>query len=252
MQDRYTLQFNHNANMKNQMFQSMAAKSFVLSTLIVALCACNKSGLTPTTATLYCGDSIQLSFDGEPAVGLASNAPFVASVSETGYVRANHVGQTRVLPAMYSNVGPKYGLQDECNVTVMPRYTYYEEPQYQYIGQSQADVIAAVGQPASVQNIEGDIFLTYGDIDKDDYVVTYAFSDNRMYAAQVVHKTLTEKQLREFLNERFSFAGYDDTTQEYLYLNADTEDAATLLVLAYFSEGAWEIVYHKFTSADKI
>ena len=51
----------------------------------------------------------------------SSENDFVASVSETGMVKANHVGETQIM-AQGSNGSAS------CNVTVKPQYSYYIEP----------------------------------------------------------------------------------------------------------------------------
>lgn len=240
----------------------MRKDKVVLLCAAILLCACNQSKFTPQEATLYCGDSIKVSVKDEPTAQLVSSAPFVASVNGTGWVKAQHVGEAKIGSATYMTNYNSNSVDDNtqntndyCRVTVKPRYEYYEEPMKDW-DITKDEVIRQLGNPSQVQRESGAEVLVYGDKNKDSYVTKYYFSGSRLDAALIVTETLTEAQLRDFLNERYwtdqEEDTYYDSCNEYFYYDSDDEETMTMVVQLdnYKNRGVIEVAYYKLEWVD--
>ena len=199
----------------------MKKNHFIAMVCMVALCACTKEvKFNPENATLYAGDSIQVTVENAGATPkLVSENTFVASVSETGWLKARHVGETTVRCDYNTNTAENIA---RCNVTVQPKYTYYTEPIIDWTT-TKDQLIEKLGEPS----IDQEEMLIFGDVSKDDFVYMYVLSDDYIVQSYIVHKTLTLAKAKEFLNERYApLEEEDDTT----YIDADDEENAKMYV----------------------
>ena len=237
-------------------------KETVLLIAAVALCACNKNKFTPETATLYCGDSIQVSMKNEPTAQLASSVPFVASVGANGWVKANHVGEAKISVAAYMSSYSENGVKhtkistdDYCLVTVKPRHTHYTEPLTDW-NMTKEDVMEKLGKPTEMQVEFGDGALLYGNPETDKYVTYYIIEDYKLTWSVILTEQLTEKELRDFLNERYYTDSFEDEINdelnEYFYYNSDNEDDINLVIQLDYDkvENYCEVVYYKYEIMD--
>lgn len=229
----------------------------------VALCACNKNKFTPETATLYCGDSILVSMKNEPTAQLASSAPFVASVGANGWVKANHVGEAKISQDAYTSSYTENGgskrittsVNDYCLVTVKPRHEHYVEPLMDW-NMTKEDVMEKLGKPAEMEMEFGDGYLLYGNPETDKYVTYYLIEDYKLAWSVIVTDQLTEKELRDFLNERYwTDSSEDDISSElneYFYYNSDNEDDIDMVIQLDYDkvEKYCEVIYYKYEILD--
>ena len=201
----------------------MTKNHFIVMLCVAALCACTTKGVqfTPEQATLYAGDSIQVSVKNAGATPkLMSENPFVAMVGETsGWIKARHIGETNV----YCDYDANSTAVDRarCKVTVQPRYTYYTEPITDWTT-TKEQLIAKLGKPTVSQ---GEMLL-YGDVLKDDCIYMYYLNEDHLVQSYVAHKTLTKKEVEDFLLERYSL----EPEEGVVYMNSDDEDTATTFV----------------------
>ena len=210
---------------------------------MAALCACTKQvKFTPQNATLFAGDSILVSVENAGATPkLLSENTFVATVGETsGWIKARHVGETNVYCDYDANSTAAENVA-KCKVTVEPRYEYYTEPVTDWM-LTKEELIAKLGKPTKEMVEDGDGHVYYGDMNSDDCVIMYAFGGGRMYRAYVGHKKFTKKEIIPFLAERYTQLPLEDTNGEVIFINADTEDDATVYV--QIDEGEEEPIGH--------
>ena len=200
---------------------------------MVALCACTKQvKFKPENATLYAGDSIQVSVENAGATPkLLSENTFVATVGETsGWIKARHVGETNVYCDYDANNTAAENVA-KCKVTVQPRYTYYAEPLTDWT-LTKEQLIEKLGEPTRDDVENGDGYLSYGDITKDEFIMVYAIGDGRLYRAFLLHKKLTMKEVQPFLSERYAPVPDSESDFTVVFMNADNEDDATMYVMA--------------------
>lgn len=204
----------------------MQKNYFMAMVCMVALSACTKEvKLRPESATLYAGDSIQVTVENAGATPrLVSEDVFVASVSETGWLKARHVGETTVR-CDYDASSTTAELA-QCKVTVQPRYEYYTEPISDWTT-TRAQLIEQLGEP-SIDNGE---MLVFGNPNKDDFIYLYYLAEGKIIQSNIVHKSLTVDEAEAFLSERY--AAMEDEPRSYM--DADDEDGATKYV--YVQQG---------------
>ena len=121
-------------------------KLFLILSMSMLFMACSDdkddyTGQIPSAISLYVGETQKIE-----AVGAKSSNEFVASVSNKGEVRAEHVGTARI----------SAGFQRHCTVTVKPKYNIYPDPYIKW-GASISDVMRAVGSPTKQESAK----LTY-------------------------------------------------------------------------------------------
>lgn len=110
---------------------------FLASMLIVfSLSSCSKDDdstitISPKEVTMKVDENKQLQTTGDIQKWSSENI-FIASVSPTGSVTANHVGETNIMASGNANSAT-------CKIIVEPQYSYYKEPLCQE-GITKADV----------------------------------------------------------------------------------------------------------------
>lgn len=200
----------------------------------IALCACDRNPFTPKSATLYCGDSFRVTTKGVSVESLQSTNDFVASVSVTGMVRANHVGNAAItaLPYVLSDGTIVYDANNACEITVKPRHTYFTEPLMDW-DISQEELIARIGAtPDTTMVFDNESYSVSMPIFGDYYHGDshgYIFVDNKLKASHIVSRTASMKKAKDFLDERYEItADYDN---ELFYVNSYSNDATLLIIL---------------------
>ena len=99
---------------------------FLASMLIVfSLSSCSKDDestitISPKEVTMKVDENKQLQTTGD-IQKWSSEDNFIASVSSTGSVTANHVGETNIMASGNGNSAT-------CKIVVEPQYSYYIEP----------------------------------------------------------------------------------------------------------------------------
>lgn len=208
---------------------------------MAALCACTKQvKFNPENASLYAGDSIQVSVENAEATPkLLSENTFVATVGETsGWIKAKHVGETNVYCDYDANSTAAENAA-KCKVTVKPRHEYYKDPVTDWT-LTKDELIAKLGEPTMLQEHDGVVMLQYGKVGNnpttgklsfiDDYVTVYYIVDGAMEEIFVAHKNLSMAQVKEFLDERYTLYPDWEEGDDLEYFNADNEDDATMYI----------------------
>ena len=210
-------------------------KEFVLFIAAIALCACDNNPFTPKSATLYCGDAIRITTKGAPSTEmLESTNRFIASVDVTGMVRANHVGNVAITAATYilSDGSLAYDANKACQITVKPRYTYFTEPLMDW-DISQEELIAKIGSaPDTTMIFDNEShslsMLVFGDYYNGDSH-GYIFVDNELRASNIVSRTASMEDAKNFMDERYEVtADYGETI---IYVNSYSNDATLFIGL---------------------
>lgn len=180
-----------------------------------------------TYIKLYSGETSQIDAESTTDLTYESEDEFVASVSKSGRITGERVGQTTIL--VMDDWGSK-----KITVEVKPYYNLYEEPLCdKYLTRS--DVINAYGQPTS----ETDDGLRYESTGKEVSAFLFLFDEyGDFLSSVVVVYDDAEDELDEFIEERYWFyKSYSDAgTTVYGYLDALDRYSADLFVgLSYSS-----------------
>lgn len=192
---------------------------FMVFVMVLCLSSCEKEpkdiAITTSAITLYYEDTQQLTTEGEGDVVWSSDDKFVAKVSNSGMVTANHVGTTYIKAN-----------ESTCEVTVKPKYYLYEDPIMEW-GLTKADMIRRLGEPFS---IKGDI-ITYKTGTSSTSLVMYMFDDQDKLetSAQTVPLSLFSTLL-DFLMERYQVVAVDSDELIASFINAMTLSESTLFI----------------------
>ena len=194
------------------------AISFLISSLILCI-GCDKDSYDATISddyiTLYYENTYQLTVTGDNNIKWSSDDEFIAKVSNSGKVTANHIGTTYIK----ANDIP-------CQVTVKPKYNLYEEPIINWT-LTKSDIIRKFGTPDGDRNniltykIEGDMNILGNQ---------YMFRNGRLYASTAVLPLVKFGNLIDFLLERYQPIAVNTPTYTALFIDAITLNNATLKV----------------------
>lgn len=152
----------------------------------------------------------------------SSENDFIASVSESGMVTANHIGETRIM-AQGSN-GSAF-----CNVSVKPQYAYYMEPLCKE-GTTKEDIKKFEKRNLHTESSDG---LFYDGENSTVSAVAYKFDTNGklnfvMLMLPHHYSTTLASQLINFLLERYNpLADFD---RVYSFIDANKLNLANKIV----------------------
>ncbi|MGN0032602.1 MAG: Ig-like domain-containing protein [Candidatus Limimorpha sp.] len=196
---------------------------------VVLMSSCKKDSasdknlitLSQNSVTLYHNDTYQIDASCKDNIAYSSHNEYVASVSNSGFVTAQYVGETNV--SLKSNEDSK-----TFKVTVAPKSTLYPEPNIE-IGESMASVL----QKYPNAEIDDDcLFIDeYSPAAPELYIY---FDDNRCvedYDIWVESKHASE--LSTFIRERYKFLGVEEGI--YVFINGLNENTATMGVYYEYS-----------------
>ncbi len=196
----------------------------MLSVCMFSSCSCNDDApisLSEKEVTLKVDATLQLKATEEVSKWSSENN-FIASVSESGMVTANHVGETRIM-AQGAN-GSAF-----CNVTIKPQYTYYIEPLCKE-GVTKEDVKRCETRKLHTESADG---LFYDGENSAVSAVAYKFDTNGklnfvMLMLPHHYSTTLASQLINFLLERYiPVADFDGI---YSFINANKLNLANKIV----------------------
>lgn len=186
------------------------------------------TGQIPSAISLYVGETQKIE-----AVGAKSSNEFVASVSNKGEVRAEHVGTARI----------SAGFQRHCTVTVKPKYNIYPDPYIKW-GASISDVMRAVGSPTKQESAK----LTYKI--SDTTIIMYEFKQGGLSSVAVgltnSISILTASQLVYFMGERY--LPIDSSSGMYTFVDGYTMQSATTLISFTYKNPLWLVAYLPISS----
>lgn len=208
-------------------------KLFLILSMSMLFMACSDdkddyTGQIPSAISLYVGETQKID-----AVGAKSSNEFVASVSNKGEVRAEHVGTARI----------SAGFQRHCTVTVKPKYNIYPDPYIKW-GASISDVIRVAGTPTKQESAK----LTYKI--SDTTVIMYEFKQGGLSSVAVgltnSISILTASQLVYFMGERY--LPIDSSSGMYTFVDGYTMQSATTLISFTYKNPLWLVAYLPLSS----
>ena len=206
-------------------------KLFLILSMSMLFMACSDdkddyTGQIPSAISLYVGETQKIE-----AVGAKSSNEFVASVSNKGEVRAEHVGTARI----------SAGFQRHCTVTVKPKYNIYPDPYIKW-GASISDVMRAVGSPTKQESAK----LTYKI--SDTTIIMYKFKQGGLSSVAVglTNSILTASQLVYFMRERY--LAIDSSSGMYTFMDGYTTQSATMLISFTYKSPLWLVAYLPLSS----
>ena len=218
---------------------------FLASMLIVfSLSSCSKDDdstitISPKEVTMKVDENKQLQTTGDIQKWSSENN-FIASVSPTGSVTANHVGETNIMASGNGNSAT-------CKIIVEPQYSYYKEPLCQE-GITKADVKRFEKRNLrSETSDDGENALVSA--------VAYQFDSNdklNFVMLMIPHhnSTVLAKQLINFLLERYN--PVVDLDGVYTFVDANSlKDAHKIMYMEVSPKGYYNyisIIYKVNTS----
>lgn len=145
-----------------------------------------------------------------------SENKFVATVSTSGLVTANCIGQT------YIKVNGKRAVK----VTVNPVNTYFVEPLYDF-NLTKANVKSKLGTPYN----ETDNGLAYRSTSSRINAYAYLFDENnKLKASSMMVKSTYLSSLMDFISERYLPLDYDEDTSTAYCVNGSSKETITMAV----------------------
>lgn len=223
---------------RNSKIHKTSFSIFFLIGLICIFCSCTKgndsnSGITLKSAdsvTLYSGETSQIDAISSDTINYSTQDMFNATVSETGLIKANYVGNTVI------NLKNNHG-NARVKVAVIPRISLYPEP-YLFKGMKKEDVIAKYGQPnATTSNGIG-----YNSYSPKAPILLYIFEqDGSIVGASVTVSTTYTKDLKQYLGERYYLFNTEYNT--YTYANGLDSKLTLWVILKPYNSNIWMVIY---------
>ena len=176
------------------------------------------------------GRTIQIEATSLTPITYLTENEFYASVSSTGLVTANRVGDVNILlnnSEKTANVKAK----------ITPVYSTYKDP-YLNFGASKEEVIKYAGTPSRVDN---DGTLIYENYSTAALLAMYSFENSKLEAFTVGIKTSYASELGSFLRERY-FQFRSESPWIY-YCNSLNANTATIMIGVNVSISALVVVY---------
>ena len=196
--------------------------SIALMAIVVLMSSCKKDSasdkntitLSQNSVTLYHNDTYQIDATCKDNITYSSHNEYVASVSNSGFVTAQYVGETNV--SLKSNEDSK-----TFKVTVAPKSNLYPEPNIE-IGESMASVLQKFPKAEIYDDF---LFIDeYSNAAPELYI---DLDDNRCVSAyEIWVEGEYSSELSTFIRERYKYLGVEDGV--YVFINGLNENTATM------------------------
>lgn len=216
-------------------------KKLLLFLFTPLMFACGGDGkesisLSESETTLKYQGTYQINATSENSISYTSEDEYHATVSSSGLVKANKVGETNILVSD-GNSTRKF------KVTVSPQSSLYDEPLTDW-SLTKSQVISKLGTPAS----QADSSCIYQPSNSAISYIMYLFTKaGKIKSVGVVIQTAYTSELATFLTERYTYAGQSNDT--FLYYNQSTTAKATTIIgLSLYSTSYWFAIYIPNTS----
>lgn len=181
--------------------------------------------VSPSSISMHYDGQKQLTADG--AVSWATDDDFVATVDQTGLVKGNHVGSTKIVVSNGKRTA-------YCDVEITPQYNYFDDPILRW-GSSKAAI-----QSSEKHSILGDMvddnFLAY------DYtngsipcIMLYVFANGSLSSVMSLLNKAMYAEAGYYLLERYQPAAIGSGTDFYFIDAMSRERAKTVCVLDYYT-----------------
>ncbi len=187
---------------------------------------------SPTEIELYSGETYQIRVDASNSLAFESENDFYASVSRSGRITAERVGETEI------EISDGYS-KAEINVTILPNYDLYDTPPCNS-GLSRYQIKKIYGQPTS----EDDKGLTYADYSDAIPYVLFLFDEqtDRYQNSVVLIDPYYEDDIKPFLDERYFY--YDKDDDSLIYIDSyDKRDADISVTVSPYENEYWMVTY---------
>lgn len=190
---------------------------------IIALTGCSSSDeeeveiLSSRDLEMYHNDNSQIECNGANEIIYSSEDEYVASVSSSGMITANCVGET------FIDINGERTIK----ISVIPANTSFVEPVHDFKLTKQ-QVIAQCGSNYSTSSSTNGITYT-----KSGTIAghLYLFDDNNILKSSgVLVKTYYLESYMDFLAERYLPAGWDEENSMAIFVNGVTKENITMAV----------------------
>ena len=203
----------------------------IMFATLVLLAGCKKEILITepqTDITLHHGETYQIHAQCSNLITYEPVKEWVATVSDNGLVRANHIGGTTILLSSQDDTKSFY-------VTVEPRSHLYEEPKIPF-GQTKAQIKSKYGDPIATQT---NYYLYNYDGAYSPYLMI-SFKNEKVNGYVVLIENFKKRELDKFLEERYEYVV--NVSSEYeLYIDAlQASSAKTIVGIDLFNYGGYE------------
>lgn len=213
-------------------------KLFAILCLCVTFASCSDSlddefKLNTNSVSLYVQDGHKISSNGTH-VHYESANPFIATVEDTGYVKAITIGKT------FINIKAKQGTA-QLAVEVKPKFYTYTEPCVDF-SKSISTIKTIYGTPDS-ESSNGDVIMYVYESNPKHFANIYLFDNDRLIASCAIIPANYGPEALNFLSERYKFIGYKDEQYQYIN-NTDIKKATMVVSLSKMSDyDFYQIVY---------
>lgn len=215
--------------------EKLMKKLFGLLLLLLAVSSCKEDAdmiiRTPQRIHLYPGEQKQIEAESSLKIQYSSLNDYFATVDENGMVTARYVGDTQVRLSTTA-------CTEFIQVSVVPRYTLYVEPYYEFPSTRYA-VEKMYGEPFK----EEDNCLVYEtlDVEASKYFYFCFDDEDNLLASVATIAEGNEEELGKFLAERYVTVSQEDWT----YRNTLEVTDETVEIRSFYSEkyGSRVVVY---------
>lgn len=186
------------------------------------------------------GNEMQINATSSLDISYSSENDYYASVSRSGLVTANKVGETSVL----LNNGVK---KETVDIAITPKYTTYPDP-YLNFNASKNDIIKEVGNPDRTTDDGG---LVYDNYSSKASAGLYMFDGSKYTGFGVTVNTSYAAELGNFIRERYNLYWNDEDNYTIYYINATTISKATVIVAVEITLSGIYVIYMPASALSK-
>ena len=187
--------------------------------------------LNETSKTLSYKDEYQIEAKSNSKITYLSENKYHAEVSESGFVKANRIGETNILVSNSED-------SKSVKITVKPKYNTYTEPDVKF-GDTKSSIITKFGN----DYVETSNGIAYANYSNAAPIVMFLFDDdNKLDDYAVMVKTVYSSDLVDFLLERYLAIAESDGI--FMFINGlNINTATTAIGLSLYDISYWMVMY---------
>ena len=159
--------------------------------------------ITPSSKTMYVGETVEVcAYNHDGAIQWTSTNSFVAadifegSIANPTQIKAKHIGTTTIQAEVLYGVNK--GLIGFCEITVVPKYNYYNEPIFAW-GKSKSYIKSKLGVP----DYQEPNIIAYVVNQTRNIFMYYMFTNDKLTSVVVMADSNKTDNVYNFIEERY-------------------------------------------------
>ena len=163
--------------------------------------------ITPSSKTMYVGETVEVcAYNHDGAIQWTSTNSFVAadifegSIANPTEIKAKHIGTTTIQAEVLYGVNK--GLIGFCEITVVPKYNYYNEPIFAW-GKSKSYIKSKLGVP----DYQEPNIIAYMVNQTLNIAMYYIFTNDKLSSIIVMADSEKTGGIMNFIEERYQSYG---------------------------------------------